>query len=229
MTRTGASRKIAAPPEPKRPKTRERILSVCQTLFNERGPDSVTTAEIARALGINEGNLYYHFKRKEDVLEALFERFADELLSTAGSYGPDEAGEDRYGAYLDGWFAIMWEWRFFYRDGAAVFRLAPSLRPRLRDVSDAGLASTKAAIGEMGRAGLIRIDPEMLERVVVNAWIVATYWIDHLRSRHGIEAPTHREIDAGAAQVLSLFAPYFTEAGQALARNRLKPDGSPNA
>src|SRR5882672_10032378 len=41
-------------------KTRVRILSACRQLFNERGLSNVTTADIANAVGINEGNLYYH-------------------------------------------------------------------------------------------------------------------------------------------------------------------------
>lgn len=210
---SNAANPAAAP----RPKTRERILDVCRALFNERGPDGVTTAEIARAAGINEGNLYYHFRRKEDVLAALFERFSAELLRTAArARGADDA--EHYRRYLDGWFRIMWEWRFFYRDGGAVFRLAPALRPRLRTVSDEGLALTRGAVEDMEAAGLLRIAPGELDRAIVNAWIVATYWIDHLRSRHGIEAPTREEIEEGAAQVLSLFAPYLTEAGRAIAR-----------
>ncbi|RFC66019.1 TetR/AcrR family transcriptional regulator [Fulvimarina endophytica] len=208
-------RRSATTPRP-RTKTRERILDVCRELFNARGPASVTTAEIARSLGINEGNLYYHFKRKEDVLEALFDRFSDELLRTAVVPQEDQAAVERYRAYLTGWFRIMWEWRFFYRDGAAVFRLAPALRSRLREVSDEGLLLTRKAVVDMERGGLIAIPEERIDRTIVNAWIIATYWIDHLRSRHGIEEPTREQIDEGAAQIMSLFAPYLTEAGREL-------------
>ena len=55
--------------------TRAKILDVCRTLFNERGPVEVTTAEIAQAAGISEGNLHYHFRRKTEIIVALFEEF----------------------------------------------------------------------------------------------------------------------------------------------------------
>src|SRR5215468_6049840 len=60
-------------------KTRVRILSACRQLFNERGPANVTTADIANAVGINEGNLYYHFQRKEHLVENLFDEFEANL------------------------------------------------------------------------------------------------------------------------------------------------------
>ena len=75
-----------------RPDTRAKILAACRELFNERGPAAVTTAEISAAVHINEGNLYYHFQRKEQILEALFDAFADQLLAVATSHAHrDEA------------------------------------------------------------------------------------------------------------------------------------------
>lgn len=200
----------------KRPKTRARILDACRDLFNARGPASVTTAEIAGAVGINEGNLYYHFQRKEQILEALFDDFAAGLRETAASYAARGDAPERHRDYLSGWFRLMWEWRFFYRDGAAVFHLAPALKPRLRELSDEGQAQTRRALDEMRRAGLIAASPERLDALVVNAWIVSTYWLDYVRSRRGIGEVTREHVDWGAAQVMSLFLPYLTAEGTAL-------------
>ena len=200
-----------------RPKTRARILDACRALFNERGPGTVTTAEIAEAVGINEGNLYYHFQRKEQVLEALFAEFEEALRAAATAYAASGDEPARYRAYLAGWFRTMWEWRFFYRDGAVVFRLAPELRPRLKRLSDEGQALTRRAVEEMQKAGLLAIPPEALDALVINAWIVSTYWIDYLRSRRGIGEVRREHIDWGARQVMSLFLPYLTPQGLALA------------
>src|SRR5271154_2281816 len=48
--------------------TKGRVLRACLQLFNERGVGNVTTAEIAATVGINQGNLYYYFKRKEQIV-----------------------------------------------------------------------------------------------------------------------------------------------------------------
>ena len=201
----------------KRPKTRDRILDAARALFNERGPGSVTTAEIAQAVGINEGNLYYHFQRKEQLLEALFAAFEQALHAAATAYAASDDEPARYRAYLAGWFRTMWEWRFFYRDGAMVFRLAPDLKPRLKRLSDEGQALTRRAVEEMQRAGLMDIPADRLDMLVINAWIVSTYWIDYLRSRRGIGEVTRAHVDWGARQVLGLFLPYLTPQGLAAA------------
>jgi AcrR family transcriptional regulator len=197
-------------------KTRARLLDICRDLFNERGPDSVTTAEIAAAAGINEGNLYYHFQRKEQLLDALFAAFETEIRAAAGA---PVAAPDGTRDYLAGWFRTMWEWRFFYRDGAAIFRLSPALKPRLQVLSAQGQALVGEAWQHMEDAGLlVPVSPAARASLITNAWIVSTYWIDYLRAGRGVAQITRAHIGWGAQQVMHLFDPYLTEAGRNLTR-----------
>ena len=54
--------------------TREKILDTALTLFNNEGTSAVSTNHIAEAAGISPGNLYYHFRNKEEIIRGLFER-----------------------------------------------------------------------------------------------------------------------------------------------------------
>jgi AcrR family transcriptional regulator len=188
--------------------TRDRILDVCLRLFNELGPAAVTTAEIARTADINEGNLYYYFKKKEDILFALFEAFEAALNEVANAPQETDAGSDPGLAYLQRWFKLMWEWRFFYRDGAAIKRMAPQLRTRSVKLADRGQADIRRALKQMVDKGLLTASDEEIERLVVNAWIISSYWLDYLDSRHNIAKVTREHLDWGFSQVLSLFLPY---------------------
>jgi AcrR family transcriptional regulator len=49
------------------PRTRARIREVANGLFIERGYDSVTVAEVARAAGVSSVTVFNHFPRKEDL------------------------------------------------------------------------------------------------------------------------------------------------------------------
>jgi AcrR family transcriptional regulator len=191
--------------------TRDRILETCRTLFNEHGPAEVTTAEIALSVGISEGNLHYHFRRKEQILAALLDRFEAAIERTAM---PDDSvlnGPEPHRAYLQAWFNTIWEWRLFY--GAGMVRLAPDLQPRLMQISDRAQAHARTFLQVLAARGVLRARPEDLERLVVNAWIVGIYWVAYIRSRQGARAITRAHLQWGFAQVEFLFAPYAATVG----------------
>jgi AcrR family transcriptional regulator len=52
--------------------TKQQILEAARKLFNESGYMQVTIRMIASELGISSGNLNYHFRKREDILEALY-------------------------------------------------------------------------------------------------------------------------------------------------------------
>lgn len=53
------------------PETRRKILDVALELFIARGYDRTSLREISEQLGFSKAALYYHFKAKTDILQAL--------------------------------------------------------------------------------------------------------------------------------------------------------------
>lgn len=51
--------------------TREQIIEEALKLFSKKGYDAVSVRDIARAVGIKESSLYYHFKNKQDIFDTL--------------------------------------------------------------------------------------------------------------------------------------------------------------
>lgn len=54
--------------------TREKIISAADKLFYERGFEYTSFADIAEAVQISRGNFYYHFKTKDEILDAVITR-----------------------------------------------------------------------------------------------------------------------------------------------------------
>ncbi len=66
------------------PNRRELILDAARRIFKEEGYDKARVSKIAEAAGISNGTVYLYFKSKQDILEALVNRYkemmADALL-----------------------------------------------------------------------------------------------------------------------------------------------------
>jgi AcrR family transcriptional regulator len=60
---------------------RTEILDAAQALFLSRGYDATTVNDLLTAVRISKGAFYHHFSAKEDVLQALVWRMAEQSLA----------------------------------------------------------------------------------------------------------------------------------------------------
>lgn len=77
--------------ERKKAQTREAIFSAARRLFESRGFDAVTVAEIARAADVSEVTVFNYFPTKEDLFYGGMERFEEELLEAVRSRRRNES------------------------------------------------------------------------------------------------------------------------------------------
>jgi AcrR family transcriptional regulator len=196
-------------------KTRERILRASLTLFNEHGEGAVSLAQVAARLGISEGNLWYHFRAKRDLvaalsaeLEARIEQNLSRPPAAAGGQLADFADYTRQS------FRDMWEYRFLYRRRPD-WTAEPELAQRLVALTERGHRYNEAILAEMVRRKLIRATPTEIKELTANAWIIARYWLDYLQERHGLSRIAEAEIQAGVRQIFALYRPHLTDAARA--------------
>lgn len=69
---------------------KNEILDAAGELFGQRGFDGTSTADILEKVGIARGTLYYHFKSKEDIMDALIKRSSSQMLSAAVKIAADK-------------------------------------------------------------------------------------------------------------------------------------------
>lgn len=70
---------------------RNEILDAVDELFGQKGFDGTSTNDILEKVGIARGTLYYHFKSKEDIMDALIERYNVRLLGAAQKIAADKS------------------------------------------------------------------------------------------------------------------------------------------
>ena len=70
---------------------KNEILDAADELFTNKGFDGTTTEDILARVGIARGTLYYHFKSKAAIMDALIERYNERLLTTAKEIAADQS------------------------------------------------------------------------------------------------------------------------------------------
>lgn len=195
----------------KRTPTRDRILVAALSLFNDKGPGRVTTAEIAGMVGINEGNLYYHFRTKESLITGLFSNFeATAAGFVAQAHSAPAADPASYPGFLRQWFSLVWAYRFLFRDLIDLLAVAPSLADEIQNVSTLMGYALDEILKRMETEALINVPAEDRAPLLANVWIVATYWAVYLNLQQRVTDLNEEHLAWGINQVSALFRPYLS-------------------
>ncbi len=210
--------------ERKRPRrTRERIVETSLVMFNRLGEPNVTTADIADEMGISPGNLYYHFRNKDEIVGELFaalERRLDALLDPRVSGVVDV--EDLW-LFLHLLFEAMWDYRFLYRDLDEILSRSRKLTTHFDSILRRGTATVSALCRSMVDDGTMRASEREIAAIAENVALVATFWISYQRISAQQPDAAAVNLDRAAYQVLSLIAPFMQGPARALL-DRLSQD-----
>ena len=66
----------------KRPAKRDRLIDAASLLIYEQGVERTTIADIAAAADVPSGNVYYYFKTKDDIVDAVVSMRIGEIEAT---------------------------------------------------------------------------------------------------------------------------------------------------
>src|SRR5215472_10152469 len=124
--------------------TKERIIEMAIRLFNEQGTGAVSTNHIAEALAMSPGNLYYHFRNKEEIIRAILERMIArwEALYAFPEERTPQMSDVRPLVTENFW--LVWEYRFFYRELSTLVQRDPVLKGRYQQIRRERLAKLEA-------------------------------------------------------------------------------------
>lgn len=198
---------MAGAPKSSKVKTRDRILKTSLALFNSEGEAQVSTVDIAAVLGISPGNLYYHFRGKEAIIEALFDDFETELrqVLSAPIEKPLSLEDNWIFAYIV--FEEINDFRFFYEGMPSILERCPSLRPRLARLLALKKSTTLAILTSLERQKLVAFFADEKERLADRIAAHLTYWLQYRAITHGEQSDRAR-IHDGVYSTIMQIAPY---------------------
>lgn len=159
---------------------RREVILTAGRLFCRHGYERTTVRELARAVGLQSGSLFHHFRSKEEILVAVMNNGIQEVIDGGGqALAHYQAPEDRlaalfrvhmwsmlHGAGGDAMNALVYEWRSLSAPSQAVVK---SLSDRYEEMWQEAVA---AAVD----AGLLEGDARVIKRCVLGAMNLTVQW-----------------------------------------------------
>jgi len=194
-------------------KTRDRILVTSLDLFNTEGEAGTTTLDIANAMDISPGNLYYHFKGKDQIIAELFEQYETALGGTLTAPLERPLSESR-GRVEDNWYFLyvvmeeMYQYRFLYYNLDDILGRYEAVRRGFQRLLQLKRAALFAICQTLLEQSVINAREQQLVGLVDNMTLTLTFWFNYeklLHQRRDYQVTIHQ----GVLQLLTMIAPYL--------------------
>ncbi len=160
--------------------TRNKILTAARKLFNEEGLNNVTLRQIAQSINISQGNLNYHFKLKEDILEVLYFNLVEEMDLQISSMNTQHSHLNFLYETSKLSMEIMYDYRFILIDYSYIMNTNSTIKSHYGKLQKSRLNQFQLLFSELIKNGLMRpaeFDSEYL-RLYERMNIVGDGWIN---------------------------------------------------
>jgi AcrR family transcriptional regulator len=190
--------------------TRQRILDASLAMFNAQGEPNVTTNHIADELEISPGNLYYHFRNKDDIIEQLFGGYEARMDAALAAPSGRLPGLEDVWLQLHLVFECIWDYRFLYRDLVDILTRNRRLRLRFARILKRADEQAHQVMRGLVQAGIMRASADEVDAAATNVLVIATFWMNYAAARG--DKDERASIRDGIVQVMMLIAPFLRDA-----------------
>lgn len=192
-------------------KTREKIIHASIELFNENGERNITTNHIASHLGISPGNLYYHFRNKEDIIFAIYNEYADDLVEKFKKLENIDHPLDGIVQYMDIVFQLVSKFRFFYSNLPVLLSKNAALKKRYSEIQRDITIKVSSMLFTLKEANMLNIRDDEVKDVTSLVRLTTTFWLSFLQTQHDETLIDDSNLYDGLLKIFTLLSPYVTE------------------
>ncbi len=110
------------------------IQDAARKLYNERGLGNVTVRQVAEVVGISSGNLTYHFEKRGEIVDSIFEELETLEEKFLQLYRLTALNDVQLKKLMKAHAKAMFDYRFFWIDFVQVGRENKKTQKRLDDL-----------------------------------------------------------------------------------------------
>ena len=161
--------------------TKEKIIETSIELFNEKGSLNTSTRHIADKLGISVGNLYYHFKNKEEILIDIFIDYVKIVFKEVNSINYEEDEMFLLKDFLLKNLKTDIKYRFLHLELNLLLISFPKFKSIMEEQLKNEIKIIKKLLNHQITYGYIKsMSENEMNFLVSNSWIIVThnlsYW-----------------------------------------------------
>ena len=189
--------------------TKDKIIETSVKLFNEKGCLNTSTRHISNELGISVGNLYYHFKNKEEILIEIFLRYVNAVFKEISFLNHSQDEIFLLKNFLVDTLDSNIEYRFLHLELNLLLISFSKFKTIMQEQLKLEIKMIKELLYHQIKYGYLKqINEIEIEFLVSNSWILAAsnlaYW--NLLSDDII-----KNVKKGSLNVYYLIKPYLTQ------------------
>ncbi|MDW3652660.1 MAG: TetR/AcrR family transcriptional regulator [Bacteroidia bacterium] len=202
-------------------KTPEKILDTAHQLFNEEGVAAVSLRQIAAGMKISHGNLIYHFKSKQEIIERLHGRILQAALEENQKLKDRQMSIWTLIQMARSGFKTLYDYRFFMIDLNLIMRENEKLKKEFLEIEKLRAHMYREAISDAIEEGIMR-EKEYAgeyEQFIKRIRIFSDCWISsaEIYNSEGVE----QIIEEHVQLFMNMFYPYLTEKGKSAYKENL--------
>ncbi len=193
--------------------TKQHILDTAIRLFNEKGFFNVSIREIADEMKISPGNLTYHFKKKEQLLEAI----QDEILSASKDIIIPEGKYitlEHFEMIFQKFYAVQDRYRFYFTNILFLTVAHPKVLEKYKVRTAKRLEDARKLVDYYINTNRLKPESNDIDYtyLIHNLWIVNMFW-KHSSSLIDLEKTNYLAKQSPMGSLWHMLKPYLTEKG----------------
>lgn len=191
--------------------TKHRIINATIKLFNENGMANVRLQQIANEVNISPGNLAYHYKNKQALIEAINEELYIEASDILASYRiyPNLIDLDQQ---LVKYFSFIQKYPFYFLDLLEIERHYPKIKEKREIHISKMISQIRKRFDFNINRGIIRPEPRhgLYDSISHTIWVIITFWFPQNLVRGSRETADFIEFKQ---TIWNQLLPYFSKDG----------------